>query len=84
MTAGDSKVTAPGKSPAVMSSVWSKDGMDGLGADPSMLEKSRTAHRSQLFDRTVDITGSCHRISMQSSLQLHHMPLHLVCHYCNV
>jgi hypothetical protein len=56
MTAGDGKVTVPGKSPAVMPSLWSKDGTDGLGTVPSVLEKSRTAHRPQPSDGTVDIT----------------------------
>jgi len=57
MTAGDGKVTVPGKSPAVMPSLWSKDGTDGLGAVPSVLGKSRTAHRPRPSDGTVDITG---------------------------
>ena len=56
MTAGDGKVTVPGKSPAVMPSLWSKDGTDGLGAVPSVLGKSRTAHRPRPSDGTVDIT----------------------------
>ena len=56
MTAGDGKVTVPGKSPAVTPSLWSKDGTDGLGAVPSVMEKSRTAHRPRLSDGTVDIT----------------------------
>jgi hypothetical protein len=56
MTAGDGKVAVPGKSPAVMPSLWSKDGTDGLGAVPSVLEKSRTAHRPRPSDGTVDIT----------------------------
>jgi len=42
MTAGDGKVAVPGKSPAVRPSLGSKDGTDGLGAVPSVLEKSRT------------------------------------------
>ena len=50
MTAGDGKVAVPGKSPAVSPSLWSKDGMDGLGAVPSVLEKSWPS------DGTVDIT----------------------------
>ncbi|KAF8533896.1 hypothetical protein BDD12DRAFT_897510 [Trichophaea hybrida] len=56
MSAGDGKVTVPGKSPAVMPSLWSKDGTDGLGAVPSVLGKSRTAHRPRPSDGTVDIT----------------------------
>jgi len=56
MTAGDGKVAVPGKSPAVRPSLWSKDGTDGLGAVPSVLEKSRTAHRPRPSDGTVDIT----------------------------
>jgi len=58
MTAGDGKVAVPGKSPAVGPSLWSKDGTDGLGAIPSVLEKSRTAHHPRPSDGTVDITGS--------------------------
>jgi len=42
---------------AVMPSLWSKDGTDGLGAVPSVLGKSRTAHRPRPSDGTVDITG---------------------------
>ena len=57
MTAGDGKVAVPGKSLAVRPSLWSKDGTDGLGAVPSVLEKSRTAHRPRPSDGTVDITG---------------------------
>jgi len=55
MTAGDGKVTVPGKSPAVMPSLWSKDATDGLGAVPSVLSKSRTALRPRPSDGTVDI-----------------------------
>ncbi|KAF8537667.1 hypothetical protein BDD12DRAFT_845818 [Trichophaea hybrida] len=57
MTAGDGKVAVPGKSPAVLPSLWSKDGTDGLGAVPSVLGKSRTAHRPRPSDGTVDITA---------------------------
>ncbi|KAF8542340.1 hypothetical protein BDD12DRAFT_908026 [Trichophaea hybrida] len=39
-----------------MPSWWSKDGTDGLGAVPSVLGKSRTAHRPRPSDGTVDIT----------------------------
>jgi len=56
MTAGDGKITVPGKTPAVMPSLWSKDGTDGLGAVPSVLGKCRTAHRPRPSDGTVDIT----------------------------
>jgi hypothetical protein len=56
MTAGDGKVAVPGKSPAVRLSLWSEDGMDGLGAVPSVVEKSRAGHRPRLSDGTVDIT----------------------------
>jgi len=56
MTAGDGKVDVPGKSPAVMPSLWSKDGTDALGAVASVLEKSQTAHRPRPSDGTVDIT----------------------------
>jgi len=57
MTAGDGTVTVPGKSRAVIPSLWSKDGTDGLGAVPSVLGISRTAHRRRPSDGTVDITG---------------------------
>jgi hypothetical protein len=70
MTAGDGKVTVPGKSPAVMPSLWSKDGTDGLGAVPSVLGKSRTAHRPRPSDGTVDITAKAMRMNnydMQAS-----------------
>jgi len=56
MTAGDGKVTVPGKSLAIRPSLWSKDGTDGLGAVPSVLGKPRTAHRPRPSDGTVDIT----------------------------
>ena len=57
MSAGDGKVAVPGKSPTVRPSLWSKDGTDGPGAVPSVLEKSRMAHRPRPSDGTVDITG---------------------------
>ena len=66
MTAGDGKVAVPGKSPAVMPSLWSKDGTDGLGAVPSVLGKSWTAHRPRPSDGTVDITA-CGPISYEES-----------------
>ena len=65
MTAGDGKVAVPGKSPAVRPSLWSKNGTDGLGAVPSVLEKSRTAHRPRPSEGTVDITG--HRLPYKPS-----------------
>ncbi|KAF8531069.1 hypothetical protein BDD12DRAFT_914716 [Trichophaea hybrida] len=40
-----------------MPSLWSKDGTDGLGAAPSVLGNSRTAHRPRPSDGTVDITA---------------------------
>jgi len=57
MTAGDGEVAVPGKFPAVMPSLCSKDGTDGLGAVLSVLEKSRTGHRPRPSDGTVDITA---------------------------
>ena len=39
-----------------MPSLWSNDGTDGLGAVPSVLGKSRTAHRPRPSEGTVDIT----------------------------
>jgi len=38
-------------------SVLSKDGADGLGAVPSVLEESRTDYRGRPSDGTVDNTG---------------------------
>jgi len=38
-------------------SVLSKDGTDGLGAVPSVLEESRTDYRGRPSDGTVDNTG---------------------------
>jgi len=52
MTAGDGKVAVPGKSPAVRPSLWSKDGTDGLGAVPSVLEKSRTVDITAFKERS--------------------------------
>jgi len=73
MTAGDGKVAIPGKSPAVMPSLWSKDGTDGLGAVPSVLEKSRTAHRPRTSDGTVDIT--VREVSVPKRCRLHSQSL---------
>jgi len=42
----------------VMPSSSSEDGTDGLGAVPSVLEKSRTDYRRRRPDGTVDITDA--------------------------
>jgi hypothetical protein len=49
---------SPTKSLAVMPSLWSKDGTDGLGAVPSVVWKFRTAYHLRPSDGTVDITDS--------------------------
>jgi hypothetical protein len=71
MTAGDGDFTVPGKSPAVMPSLRSKDGTDGLDAVPSVLGKSRTANCPRLSDGTVDITARKHaHASMHNQLYI--------------
>ena len=57
-------------------SVLSKDGTDGLGAVPSVLEESRTDYRGRPSDGTVDNTAQggstqnfrCHPVSPASML----------------
>jgi len=70
MTAGDGKVAVPGKSLAVRPPLWSKDGTDGFGAVPSVLEKSRTAHRPRPSEGTVDITGLARSVESTRSFEV--------------
>jgi len=54
----DGDFTVPGKSPAVMPPLWSKDGTDALGAVAFVVWKFQKAHHPQPSEETVDNTDS--------------------------